>query len=203
MYSIPVISRKWKVAARSPPSDPAMKLVNAPGSARVSHRLGYYESTAAASELFEKHGVDEVTTQQIADAADIGTGTLFLYAKTKGELLLLVVEMRFQDLAELHERVGPQSGGLGMVQAVVQGDEGERARALLPGRCGQFDVLDVGVRDGLVREHFCKLGEICGAHAAPSEAVSVAAEGSVVSAGSVAVAALAAVDPGGAGKWRR
>jgi len=46
--------------------------------------------TAAASELFAEHGVDEVTTQQIADAADIGTGTLFLYAKTKGELLLLV-----------------------------------------------------------------------------------------------------------------
>jgi AcrR family transcriptional regulator len=46
--------------------------------------------TAAASELFAQHGVDEVTTQQIADAADIGTGTLFLYAKTKGELLLLV-----------------------------------------------------------------------------------------------------------------
>lgn len=46
--------------------------------------------TAAASELFAAHGVDEVTTQQIADAADIGTGTLFLYAKTKGELLLLV-----------------------------------------------------------------------------------------------------------------
>jgi AcrR family transcriptional regulator len=46
--------------------------------------------TAAASELFATHGVDEVTTQQIADKADIGTGTLFLYAKTKGELLLLV-----------------------------------------------------------------------------------------------------------------
>lgn len=46
--------------------------------------------TAAASELFAVHGVDEVTTQQIADKADIGTGTLFLYAKTKGELLLLV-----------------------------------------------------------------------------------------------------------------
>jgi AcrR family transcriptional regulator len=46
--------------------------------------------TAAASELFAEHGVDEVTTQQIADKADIGTGTLFLYAKTKGELLLLV-----------------------------------------------------------------------------------------------------------------
>jgi len=46
--------------------------------------------TAAASELFAAHGVDEVTTQQIADQADIGTGTLFLYAKSKGELLLLV-----------------------------------------------------------------------------------------------------------------
>lgn len=45
---------------------------------------------SAASELFAEHGVDEVTTQQIADKADIGTGTLFLYAKTKGELLLMV-----------------------------------------------------------------------------------------------------------------
>jgi AcrR family transcriptional regulator len=46
--------------------------------------------TAAASELFAEYGVDDVTTQQIADKADIGTGTLFLYARTKGELLLLV-----------------------------------------------------------------------------------------------------------------
>jgi AcrR family transcriptional regulator len=44
--------------------------------------------TAAASALFAEHGVEEVTTQQIADKADIGTGTLFLYAKTKGELLV-------------------------------------------------------------------------------------------------------------------
>ena len=49
----------------------------------------------AASELFAEHGVDEVTTQQIADKADIGTGTLFLYAKTKGELLLLVQNAQY------------------------------------------------------------------------------------------------------------
>jgi AcrR family transcriptional regulator len=49
----------------------------------------------AASELFADHGVDEVTTQQIADKADIGTGTLFLYAKTKGELLLLVQNAQY------------------------------------------------------------------------------------------------------------
>lgn len=46
--------------------------------------------TAAAAELFAAHGIDDVTTQQIAEKADVGTGTLFLYAKTKGELLLLV-----------------------------------------------------------------------------------------------------------------
>src|ERR1041385_3401040 len=52
---------------------------------------------AAASELFAVHGVDEVTTQQIADKADIGTGTLFLYAKTKGELLLLVQNAHYAE----------------------------------------------------------------------------------------------------------
>lgn len=53
--------------------------------------------TAAARELFTEHGVDEVTTQQIADKADIGTGTLFLYAKNKGELLLLVQNSSYVD----------------------------------------------------------------------------------------------------------
>lgn len=56
--------------------------------------------TAAASELFAEYGVDEVTTQQIADAADIGTGTLFLYARTKGELLLLVQNTHYAKALE-------------------------------------------------------------------------------------------------------
>lgn len=53
--------------------------------------------TAAARELFAERGVDEVTTQEIADRADIGAGTLFLYAKTKGELLLLVQNSTYAD----------------------------------------------------------------------------------------------------------
>jgi len=53
--------------------------------------------TAAASELFAEYGVDEVTTQQIAERADIGTGTLFLYAKSKGELLLLVQNSHYSE----------------------------------------------------------------------------------------------------------
>jgi AcrR family transcriptional regulator len=49
----------------------------------------------AATDLFAEHGVDDVTTQQIADEADIGTGTLFLYARTKGELLLMVQNAQY------------------------------------------------------------------------------------------------------------
>ena len=53
--------------------------------------------TAAARELFAERGVDEVTAQEIADKADIGAGTLFLYAKSKGELLLLVQNSTYAD----------------------------------------------------------------------------------------------------------
>ena len=56
--------------------------------------------TAAATELFSEHGVDEVTTQQIADRADVGAGTVFLYAKSKAELLLLVHNVKFADAIE-------------------------------------------------------------------------------------------------------
>ena len=53
--------------------------------------------TTAASELFASRGVDDVTTQEIADAADVGAGTLFLYARNKGELLLLVQNSHYED----------------------------------------------------------------------------------------------------------
>ena len=55
---------------------------------------------AAARELFDTHGVDAVTTQQIADKADIGTGTLFLYAKSKSELFLMVQNSSYVDALE-------------------------------------------------------------------------------------------------------
>jgi TetR/AcrR family transcriptional regulator len=45
--------------------------------------------TAVARELFAQKGISEVTTQEVAQRADIAAGTLFLYAKSKGELLLL------------------------------------------------------------------------------------------------------------------
>ncbi|HEX5379578.1 MAG TPA: TetR/AcrR family transcriptional regulator [Phenylobacterium sp.] len=44
----------------------------------------------AARVLFGEKGFAETTTQQIAEAADIGTGTLFLYARSKEDLLVMV-----------------------------------------------------------------------------------------------------------------
>ncbi|MBF4550963.1 TetR/AcrR family transcriptional regulator [Pseudoclavibacter sp. VKM Ac-2888] len=77
--------------------------------------------TAAAGELFAKRGVDDVTTQEIADRADIGTGTLFLYAKTKGELLLLVQNSMYEAaLEEGRAAVAETTGALDGVLAVLR-----------------------------------------------------------------------------------
>jgi TetR/AcrR family transcriptional regulator, cholesterol catabolism regulator len=51
----------------------------------------------AAAELFHAHGFDATTTEQIAERADVAKGTLFLYAKTKARLLLLVYEAEIED----------------------------------------------------------------------------------------------------------
>ena len=51
----------------------------------------------AAAELFRQHGFDATTTEQIAERADVAKGTLFLYAKTKARLLLLVYEAEIED----------------------------------------------------------------------------------------------------------
>lgn len=55
---------------------------------------------SAASSLFAEHGFERVTTQQIADRADVGAGTLFRYAATKGELYLMVYNERFAAAVE-------------------------------------------------------------------------------------------------------
>ncbi|WP_102193006.1 TetR/AcrR family transcriptional regulator [Microbacterium aurantiacum] len=81
--------------------------------------------TAAAGELFADRGVDDVTTQEIADRADIGTGTLFLYAKTKGELLLLVQNSMYAEALERGRAAaaaadGVLEGVLAVVRPVVE-----------------------------------------------------------------------------------
>ena len=99
-----------------------MSVAAQPGGRRERNKQAKLERiTAAASELFAKHGVDEVTTQQIADKADIGTGTLFLYAKTKGELLLLVQNAQYAAALERGRAAAETVPGmLDAVMSIVQ-----------------------------------------------------------------------------------
>lgn len=76
---------------------------------------------AAARDLFDRYGVDAVTTQQIADKADIGTGTLFLYAKSKSELLLLVQNSSYVDALEQGKAAAETTPGvLDAVIAIIR-----------------------------------------------------------------------------------
>ncbi len=62
-----------------------------------SHLAGYKRERimTAARELSAEHGVSGVTTQQIARRADVAVGTLYLYASTKAELLIMVQNEKF------------------------------------------------------------------------------------------------------------
>lgn len=56
---------------------------------------------AAARDLFTRRGYSSVTTQEVADLAEVGTGTLFRYAQSKGELLCMVANDEFRAMAEV------------------------------------------------------------------------------------------------------
>ncbi|MFB7252085.1 TetR/AcrR family transcriptional regulator [Microbacterium sp. NPDC056234] len=75
---------------------------------------------AAASELFEEQGFAAVTTQQISDRADVAAGTLFRYASTKGELLLMVYNQRYRDvIGEGEVRAAGEPDPVGAASAFV------------------------------------------------------------------------------------
>lgn len=81
--------------------------------------------TAAARELFAEYSVEDVTTQQIAEKADIGTGTLFLYVRNKGELLLLLQNSLYAEAlargrAAAEAADGPVEAVLALLRPVVE-----------------------------------------------------------------------------------
>ncbi|MFD7937046.1 TetR/AcrR family transcriptional regulator [Streptomyces sp. NPDC059755] len=76
----------------------------------------------AARELFVEHGVDKVTTQQVARRADVAIGTLYLYASTKAELLIMVQNEKFAAAVDT---------GLAAANTAVGQDALERVIALI------------------------------------------------------------------------
>lgn len=61
-----------------------------PGRRERAKREKRERLVSAARELFAKKGFTATTTSEIAARADIGAGTLFLYVRSKEELLVLV-----------------------------------------------------------------------------------------------------------------
>jgi AcrR family transcriptional regulator len=55
---------------------------------------------AAAGQIFRAKGYDDATLREIALAADVGTGTLFSYARDKRELLMMAVNDELADLTQ-------------------------------------------------------------------------------------------------------
>lgn len=54
----------------------------------------------AATQLFTEQGYAATTTQQVARVADVAEGTLFRYASSKPELLLMVINEHLRPLVE-------------------------------------------------------------------------------------------------------
>ena len=102
-------------------NDARMPMTAGSGRSRTSER-----SMAAARELFAEHGVGEVTTQQVADRADAAIDTLYPYASTKAELLIMVQNQRFAAAidtglaaAAVTARRGPLEGVIALIRQVV------------------------------------------------------------------------------------
>lgn len=72
----------------------------------------------AATALFEERGFDAVTTQEISARADIAVGTLFRYAATKNDLLLLVYNEKLRQALERGAERGRRAGDL--LEAIME-----------------------------------------------------------------------------------
>ncbi|MDY6921719.1 MAG: TetR/AcrR family transcriptional regulator [Pseudomonadota bacterium] len=58
-----------------------------------------------AQELFIEHGEDKVTVEMIADAVNIGKGTIYKHFETKDEIYLRLMIRYEEELAELFDRL--------------------------------------------------------------------------------------------------
>jgi TetR/AcrR family transcriptional regulator, cholesterol catabolism regulator len=72
---------------------------------------------ARAAELFTKRGYDHVSTQELAEAADIGTGTLFRYFPSKADLLLELMGVGIQ--VGIAQAIDAAQAGVDPVDAIV------------------------------------------------------------------------------------
>lgn len=74
----------------------------------------------AARELFFSRGYSSVTTQEVAERAEVGTGTLFRYARSKGELLCMIANEDLRVMVETLPDTGdPVEDLVGLCEPLV------------------------------------------------------------------------------------
>lgn len=71
-----------------------------PGRRELNKADKHRRIQSAARALFTRRGYSSVTTQEVADLAQVGTGTLFRYARSKGELLCMVANDEFRAMVD-------------------------------------------------------------------------------------------------------
>ncbi|MGB4246302.1 MAG: TetR/AcrR family transcriptional regulator [Pseudohongiellaceae bacterium] len=81
-------------------SETATHEVRQPGLRERKKQLRLQSITHAARQLFIRKGFSDTTIQDIAEAADVGLGTLYLYAKSKEDLLVLVFRENLLQMIE-------------------------------------------------------------------------------------------------------
>jgi AcrR family transcriptional regulator len=169
-----IFGRRFRVSAAA--KDQQTLEVAAPSSGRRERNK--LEKRArivdAARDLFRSQGFSNTTTQQIAEEADIGTGTLFLYAGSKEDLLIMVFkeEMK-QQVIEIFSDLPKSETAVGQLCFIFEkmydyhGRDVTLSRVLLkelimpssPERRGEIgelmDVIYDGLRDIIVR-YACK-----------------------------------------------
>jgi len=95
---------------------------------------------ATARRLYREQGYANTTTQQIAKGAEIAAGTLFLYAKSKEDLLALVFADEMRDVIErAYGSIDPDAPLLEQVGALFK-------------RFVAYHARDVGIARALIRE---------------------------------------------------
>lgn len=81
------------------------------GRRELNRREKLARISEAARTLFRRKGFDATTTQEVAERAGIGAGTLFLYVDTKEDLLLLAFLGEILDVLEhISESTPPRAG---------------------------------------------------------------------------------------------
>jgi AcrR family transcriptional regulator len=75
-------------------------IADAPGRRERNKREKLQRIRRAARDVFLREGFADATVREIADNADVALGTLFLYAKDKRDLLLLLFDDELEALTE-------------------------------------------------------------------------------------------------------